>query len=158
MLEPNDKPLDFDLEVYDEEGILVDEISCDHIAKACAVAIELVKLHKSFVVVKQKKEFIWKYEYQEAISLKVVRYDKENKRSFILTPPFKVNFKCTAPLKNNGYNDFGCMSVKAVDAPEIVEHFIGNDDYYVEFPVVGRWLVYIKKWASKSEYGFTLNF
>ncbi len=41
MLKQN-KPLDFDLEVYDEEGILVDEISCDHIAKACAVATELV--------------------------------------------------------------------------------------------------------------------
>lgn len=148
----------FNLVVYDKEGNQVTSFSCDHVAKACALAIEQTKLHEGFVNVSKGKEFIWKYEFQEFSGLKVARYGKDDKKSFIITPPIKVKFAATAPLRSNGFNDFGYMYVKAKDSKELVENFIGDDDYYLDFPNGSRWLVYIKKYTTKAGEGFGLNF
>ena len=158
MSQQANEPLRFDLVVYDKDKNQVATFSCDHIARACALAIEQTKLHEGFVIVNQANEFIWKYEHQEFHGLKVARYDREGKRSFIITPPIKVSILCTAPLRNNGFNDFGSMYVKAIDCPELVEHFIGDDDYYIDFPKVGIWLVHVNKYTSASGDGFGLTF
>ncbi len=159
--------LSFHLVVYDKEGNQVATFSCEHIAKACALAIQQTKLHEGFVIVNQENEFLWKYEFQQPSSnlnlatynketaLNVYRCDKIGNKGLIITPPIKVNFKCTARLQNNGYNDFGSQQIKAIDAPELVEHFIGSDDYYIEFPnIARRWLVYVSKRGDE----FLLNF